>query len=80
MCFLIIIQKDPFWTGTVLPSDAAGDLVLHGNYPYANLFEGNILQNLVVDDSHGLNGPYNTFFRNRADNYGIVMSNASVGK
>lgn len=72
-------SEDPFWTGTVLPSDAAGDLVLHGNYPYANLFEGNILQNLVVDDSHGLNGPYNTFFRNRADNYGIVMSNASVG-
>ena len=29
---------DPFWTGVLLPADAAGDLVLHGNYPYANLF------------------------------------------
>lgn len=62
---------DPYWTGVSLPSDAAGDLVLHGNYPYANLFEGNIGQNLVVDASHGINGPNNTFFRNRLELYGI---------
>jgi len=65
---------DPFWTGVSLPSYSAGDLVLHGNYPYANLFEGNIGQNIVIDDSHGINGPLNTFFRNRAELYGVFMN------
>jgi len=65
---------NPFWTGTSLPADAAGDLVLHGNYVYANLFEGNSVQNIVIDNSHGINGPHNTFFRNRVNSYGIVMN------
>lgn len=64
----------PYWTGTFLPADAAGDVVLHGNYPYMNLFEGNMVQNIVIDNSHGMNGPYNTFFRNRAALYGIFMN------
>jgi hypothetical protein len=67
-------SMDPHWTETSLPADAAGDLVCHGNYPYLNLFESNIVQNIVIDDSHGENGPYNTFFRNRAENYGIFMN------
>ena len=69
-------SRDPFWTGVILPSNSAGDAVLHGNYPYANLFEGNIIQNIVIDDSHDINGPYNTFFRNRAELYGIFMNNS----
>jgi len=40
------------------------DICLHGNYPYANLFEGNIAWFIEADDHHGPNGPYNTFFRN----------------
>lgn len=68
------VSRTPYWTGTVLPADAAGDLVLHGNYPYFNLFEGNVVQNIVIDDSHDKNGPYNTFFRNRAELYGIFMN------
>ncbi len=68
---------EPFWTQTFLPADAAGDMVCHGNFPYMNLFEGNIVQNIVVDASHGKNGPHNTFFRNRAMNYGILMSAGS---
>lgn len=68
------VSRSPYWTGTVLPADAAGDLVLHGNYPYFNLFEGNVVQNIVIDDSHDKNGPYNTFFRNRAEHYGIFMN------
>ncbi len=68
-------SMQPFWTGTNLPPNAAGDLVLHGNYPYCNLFEGNIVQNIVIDDSHGANGPGNVFFRNRAEMYGIFMNN-----
>lgn len=67
-------SKDPYWTGVFLPSNSAGDLVLHGNYPYMNLFEGNICQNIVIDNSHGLNGKFNTFLRNRAENYGVFMN------
>ncbi|MBN2777204.1 MAG: T9SS type A sorting domain-containing protein [Bacteroidales bacterium] len=65
---------DPYWDQGIFPSASAGDLVLHGNYAYCNLFEGNIAQNAVIDDSHGKNGPYNTFFRNRLEKYGIVMN------
>jgi hypothetical protein len=46
---------DPYWTEVSLPSNAAGDIVLHGNYVYANLFEGNLGQQIVIDDSHGIN-------------------------
>ncbi len=65
---------DPYWTETSLPSNSAGDLVLHGNYVYMNLLESNVVQNIVIDNSHGINGPFNTFFRNRAELYGIFMN------
>jgi hypothetical protein len=69
---------EPYWTGSgFLPSDAAGDMVLHGNYPYANLFEQNDGQNMVIDNSHGSNGPYNTFFRNRGSLFGLFFSDAT---
>jgi len=63
---------DPFWTS--FPSNAAGDMVLHGNYIFANLFEQNIGQNIVIDNSHGPNGPNNTFFRNKGELFGIFFS------
>lgn len=63
---------EPFKTDTV-PYDFSGDIVLHGNYPYLNLFEGNIVQNIIADASHGINGPFNTFFRNRAESYGLFV-------
>ena len=62
---------DPFWVSGFLPANSAGDAVLHGNHPYLNLFEGNVVQNIVVDASHGKNGPHNTFLRNRAELYGF---------
>ncbi|MEO1260653.1 MAG: T9SS type A sorting domain-containing protein [Bacteroidota bacterium] len=65
---------NPFWNEVGLPEDSAGDLVLHGNYPYLNLFEGNVVQNIVIDDSHGANGAGNMFYRNRAELYGIFMN------
>lgn len=68
-------SADAFWTSH--PSDASGDIVLHGNYVYANLFEQNICQNIVIDDSHGPNGPFNTFFRNRGEKCGIFFSAAN---
>jgi hypothetical protein len=55
-------------------SDYTGDISLHGHYPYANLFEGNIVDNIFTDDYWGPSGPKNTFYRNRAKGYGIVMS------
>lgn len=68
-------STNPYWTGTSLPANSAGDLVFHGNYVYMNLMESNVVQNIVIDNSHGINGPYNTFFRNRAELYGIFMNN-----
>ncbi|MEM7372780.1 MAG: T9SS type A sorting domain-containing protein [Bacteroidota bacterium] len=67
-------STNPYWTGVSLPANSAGDLVLHGNYPYANLLEGNVVQNIVIDNSHGINGPHNTFYRNRAELYGLFMN------
>ncbi|HEX5154934.1 MAG TPA: glycosyl hydrolase family 28-related protein [Parafilimonas sp.] len=67
---------DPFRSED--PHDAGGDMLLHGHYPFANLFEGNIGQSIVVDDTWGPAGPYNTFFRNRSDLYGIILFDQSV--
>ncbi len=69
---------NPFWSEAILPANSAGELVLHGNYPFANLFEGNQVGNIVVDNSHGFNGPGNVFYRNRAELWGIFM-NADAG-
>ena len=68
-------STDPYWNST--PSDFTGDIVLHGNYPYCTLLEQNIFSNIAVDNSHGSNGPYNTFFRNRAEGYGIFFNDNS---
>ena len=54
--------------------DASGDISFHGHYAYANLFEGNIAQNIIIDHYWGPSGPYNTLLRNRAALYGIVMT------
>jgi len=45
------------------------DICLHGRYPYANLFEHNEIEFIEADDTHGLNGPYNVFFRNCVYDY-----------
>lgn len=63
---------------TESPTDAGGDISLHGHFAFANLFEGNILQNLVIDHEWGPSGPYNTFFRNRTEHYGIVFSSSTI--
>ncbi len=71
---------DPFWTEGIFPSNSAGDIVLHGNYNFTNLIEGNISQNIIIDNSHGNNGPHNTFFRNRAELFGIIMNSDAGDK
>ena len=40
------------------------DYFLHGHYPFANLFEGNVGHYFLVDDIWGSNGPYNMFYKN----------------
>jgi len=70
-------STDPYWEDGFLPSNSAGDAVLHGNYTTMNLFEGNVIQNIVVDASHGSNGPFNTFFRNRAELYGFFSDSGT---
>ena len=63
---------------TEFPSEVSSDITVHGNYPYANLFEGNLCQHIWIDDSHNANGPLNTFYRNRAESYGIYMSDRAA--
>lgn len=75
--FINNISKNPYWTGTLLPPHSAGDIVLHGNYPYSNLFKGNQCQHIVIDNSHGLNGPNNQFIENELESYGIHMNKDS---
>jgi hypothetical protein len=70
-------SANTLWEEGGLPKDASGDIVLHGNYVYGNLIEMNNVQQVVIDDSHGRNGPNNIFFRNKIDNYGILMSAAN---
>ena len=67
-------------TRTEFPGDAGGDMLLHGHYAFANLFEGNIAQNLVISSTYGSSGPYNTFFRNRLDLYGVSVSSSTTDK
>jgi hypothetical protein len=70
---------NPNWTNAnpLLTANSSGELVLHGNYVYSNLFEQNKVGNIVIDNSHGANGPDNVFYRNLASLYGIFFSDAT---
>ncbi len=59
-------------------ADFSADISLHGHYAFANLFEGNICQNIIIDHYWGPSGPWNTFFRNRAELYGIIMTSSDM--
>ncbi|REK47782.1 MAG: T9SS C-terminal target domain-containing protein [Bacteroidetes bacterium] len=61
-----------------VPANFGADISMHGHYPFLNLFEGNIVQNIQLDQTWGPSGPYNTFFRNRAELYGILMTSGTV--
>ncbi|MEZ4775757.1 MAG: T9SS type A sorting domain-containing protein [Bacteroidia bacterium] len=66
-------STDPYRSES--PHDLSGDISLHGHFPYANLFEGNIVSNMITDHFWGGAGPGNMFFRNRATLYGISLIN-----
>lgn len=68
-------SRNPYRNGSMeYPQDYCGDISLHGHFSYANLFEGNIVQNIIIDETWGPSGPFNTFFRNRVEKYGIIMA------
>lgn len=49
------------------PTYYSTDVALHGNWAHHNLFEGNQFATARHDGDHGVNGPLNTFYRNRAN-------------
>ncbi|OYT15436.1 MAG: hypothetical protein B7C24_13045 [Bacteroidetes bacterium 4572_77] len=59
-------------------SNYSGDISVHGHYAYANLFEENIVQNIIIDHYWGPGGPLNTFFRNRTELFGLIMTENSL--
>jgi hypothetical protein len=42
------------------------------------LFEGNVCQNIAVDQAWGPSGPRNVFFRNRAELYGFIITSGTI--
>jgi len=68
-----------------LGKDFTADICLHGHPsqgyagPKYNLFEGNNVAQIKVDHVHEGNGPYNTFFRNKAGIYGIWIEGSWTG-
>ncbi len=61
------------------PSDGGSDMMMHGFWPSANLFEGNVGMFGQSSETWGPAGPYNTYFRNRMSGYGWIVSNVSTG-
>ena len=57
--------------------DVKADISLHGFYPLMNLFEGNIVEYIHSSDWWGPSGPGNTFFRNRATEQELYISDHS---
>ncbi len=53
-------------------TNSPSEFVLHGYYPHANLFEGNVAGAMDIDEWWGWNGPFNTMFRNKFANWSIL--------
>lgn len=59
-------------------ADYSGDISVHGHYPFANLLEGNIVQNIIIDHFWGPAGIDNMFFRNRTELYGFIITSSTT--
>ena len=55
-------------------ADFSGDISVHGHFPFYNLFESNTVNNIIIDHYWGEAGYFNTFLRNRTENYGIITT------
>lgn len=69
-------SREPHGINNLGVAYAPHDLVLHGNYPYANLLEHNYIEQIRADDSHGSNGPYNALVRNYVKEKAIRLQNS----
>ncbi|NQU88122.1 MAG: hypothetical protein HQ541_20430, partial [Mariniphaga sp.] len=49
------------------------DISVHGHYPFMNLFESNIVEEIGIADYWGPAGMGNTYFRNRVNGEGIFI-------
>ncbi|WP_246198080.1 glycosyl hydrolase family 28-related protein [Solidesulfovibrio aerotolerans] len=58
----------------------ACDISVHGHYPFRNLFEGNIVQEIDITDYWGPAGPGNVLLRNIVEQEGIEIMDASHGQ
>ncbi len=56
------------------------DLSVHGHYPFRNLFEGNMVEEVDDTDYWGPAGPGNVFLRNVVSREGIEVMDASHGQ
>jgi hypothetical protein len=64
--------------GNISQFNRLPDGSLHGLFPYMNLYEGNVMQEIHSADTWGPSGPGNTFFRNRICREGIRISDRSI--
>lgn len=65
-------SREAYWVE--VPNNTASDITFHGNRPFANLFEGNIVCFVLLDTSHGQPaGPLNTLFRNATTVWGLYI-------
>jgi len=69
-------SREAISEGTWLPDDIS----LHGHFPFANLFESNVVQAIEVSDYWGPVGPGNTMLRNCVQDEGIVINDSSHGQ
>jgi|GEM_PF-1743758 len=60
---------------------ASADMIFHGHYPFANLFEGNIGHFIYMDDVWGSNGPFNMIYKNRTlyhdESFGLQINDGN---
>lgn len=63
-------SSQTYWEKENEESNNSSDILLNGNYPFANLFEGNVVQNIAVAANYGKNGP-NSFYMNWAELFGF---------
>ncbi len=59
-------DQDPVYHICYDQNGVEPDMLFHGRFSYANLIEGNVVDAIAAEVVHGMNGPYNTIFRNRA--------------
>lgn len=67
------LSRQPWAEGGFAPPDIS----VHGHFPFANLFEGNVVQSAFVSDYWGPSGPANLFFRNRIERGDLVVHDHS---